>query len=62
MLGPKAYLDSTSFVLHGEYEDDGSDEQMIEVMHGYSKDNRPDLKQVMMSLTMTAPTNLPFGM
>lgn len=61
VLGPKAHLDSTSFVLHGEYADDSS-EEMIEVTHGYSKDHRPDLKQVMMSLTMSGAANLPIWM
>lgn len=61
LLGPRGHLDTTSFSLHGEYEDD-STEQMIEVTYGYSKDYRPDLKQVMMSLTMTGPANLPIWM
>lgn len=61
LLGPRAHHDSTSFVLHGDYADDGT-EQMVEVTHGYSKDHRPDLKQVMMSLTMTGPANLPIWM
>ena len=61
LLGPRGHLDTTSFSLHGAYED-SSTEQMIEVTHGYSKDHRPDLKQVMMSLTMTGPANLPIWM
>lgn len=61
LLGPRAHHDSTSFVVHGEYADD-STEQMVEVTHGYSKDHRPDLKQVMMALTMTGPANLPVWM
>ena len=61
LLGPRAHLDTTSFSLHGDYEDN-STEQMIEVTHGYSKDYRPDLKQVMMSLTMTGSANLPIWM
>lgn len=61
LLGPRAHHDSTSFSLHGEYMDD-STETMIEVTHGYSKDHRPDLKQVMMAMTMTGPANLPIWM
>jgi transposase len=61
LLGPRAHHDSTSFLLHGQYEDD-STEEMIEVTHGYSKDHRPDLKQVMMGLTMSGPANLPVWM
>jgi transposase len=61
LLGPRAHHDSTSFLLHGQYEDE-STEEMIEVTHGYSKDHRPDLKQVMMGLTMSGPANLPVWM
>jgi transposase len=61
LLGPRSHLDTTSFSLHGTYEEN-SNEQLIEVTHGYSKDHRPDLKQVMMSLTMTGPANLPIWM
>ncbi len=61
MLRPKALLDSASFVLHGEYADNGS-EEMVEVTHGYSKAHRPDLNQVLMSLTMSGAANLPIWM
>lgn len=61
LLGPRAHHDSTSFVVHGEYDDENT-EQMVEVTHGYSKDHRSDLKQVMMALTMTRPANLPIWM
>lgn len=61
VLGPRAHHDTTSFLLHGEYADN-STEGMIEVSHGYSKDHRPDLKQVMMALTMTGSANLPVWM
>lgn len=54
------HLDSTSFGLHGKYEF-GSDEQagMIEVTYGYSRDHRPDLKQVVLSLICTHEGALP---
>lgn len=61
LLGPRAHHDSTSFLLHGQYSDDNP-EQAIEVTHGYSKDHRPDLKQVMMALTMSGDANLPIWM
>ena len=62
LLGPRAHHDTTSFSLHGEYDDDEAKEQLVEVTYGYSKDHRPDLKQVMMSLTMTGAANLPVWM
>ncbi len=54
------HLDSTSFALHGEYEF-GPDEEakMVEIRHGYSRDRRPDLKQVVLSLICTHQAALP---
>ncbi len=40
-------LDTTSFSLTGTYVPE-SDEQAITITHGYSKDHRPDLKQVVL--------------
>lgn len=56
LLGHRGHLDSTSFYLHGAYE---GEDQAIEVKHGYSKDHRPDLKQVMLSMVMTGAAQLP---
>jgi len=61
LLGKYAHLDSTSFVLQREYaaktdmptELTPDDTEVIEVVHGYSKDHRPDLKQVMLSLSVS---------
>jgi transposase len=43
------HLDTTSVALTGAYMPD-SDEQAITITHGYSKDHRPDLKQVVLEL------------
>lgn len=61
LLGERTHLDTTSFSVHGEYNEDSND-AMVEVTYGFSKDHRPDLKQVMMSLTMTGPANIPIWM
>ena len=42
----RVHLDSTSFSLEGEYELVEPDHQAIRVTYGYSRDHRPDLKQV----------------
>ena len=42
------HLDPTSFSLPGEYVPD-SDEHAMTITHGYSKDHRPDLKQVVLA-------------
>jgi transposase len=36
--------------------------EVIEVVHGYSKDHRPDLKQVMLSLSVSGDANIPIWM
>ena len=46
------HLDTTSFSLTGEYMPD-SDEHTITITHGYSKDHRPDLKQVVLELMVS---------
>ena len=51
-----ARIDTTSFSVEGAYDDQAPNEEVIRVTHGYSKDHRPDLKQVMLSLVMTGPS------
>ena len=55
------HLDTTSFSLHGEYDIDYKDQDDLPAlpMHGYSKDHRPDLKQMMMSLTVSGSAQMP---
>ena len=52
-------LDTTSFSLTGEYEPD-SDEHGVLVTYGYSKDHRPDLKQVILELMVSQDGGVPF--
>lgn len=59
LLGTRLHLDSTSFVLYGDYPDE---EGSPLPMYGFSKENRADLKQVMLSLTMGGAANLPLWM
>jgi transposase len=64
-----AHLDSTSFHLHGNYQEaplpqTDSDETVaepraIEITYGYSRDHRPDLKQFMMNLICTGDGDIP---
>ena len=61
ILGQRLHLDSTSFVLHGRYDVEAS-EDAPQPAHGYSKANRPDLKQVMLSLTQGGVANIPLWM
>jgi transposase len=52
------HLDTTSFSLTGEYVPD-SDEHAIMITHGYSKDHRPDLKQVVLELMVSQDGGVP---
>lgn len=51
-------LDSTSFTLSGDYLAK-TDEDTVEVKLGYSKDHRPDLKQVMLEMMVTQDGGIP---
>ena len=61
LLSKRAHLDSTSFAVHGAYENPDKNAD-IEVTYGYSKDHRPDLKQVMMSMVVSGKSNIPIWM
>lgn len=58
------HLDTSSFSLHGEYESELAQETVarsgaVEVRHGYSKEKRPDLKQVVVTLITSQASALP---
>ncbi len=48
------HVDTTSKSFHGAYEDDFEDETVPQVNLGYSKDHRPDLKQLIFGVGTTA--------
>lgn len=54
-------LDTTSFHLDGQYESD-IDAQCIQITQGYSRDHRPDLKQVILSLITENQAGIPLYM
>lgn len=53
------HLDSSSMHLHGQYETADPATEAIKVTHGYSRDHRPDLKQVIVQLITTERSMLP---
>jgi transposase len=53
------HLDSSSFHLHGVYDVCDAEREAIEVTHGYSRDQRPDLKQVVVQLVTSQASALP---
>jgi transposase len=63
LLSQRLHLDSTSFVLYGSYEqEEECPDGIAKPAYGYSKANRPDLKQVMLSLIQGGSANIPLWM
>jgi transposase len=61
LLDDKNHLDTTSILVHGAYEVN-EDPKTIAVVHGFSKDHRPDLKQIVLSLVVNGPSSIPLWM
>ena len=57
LLGKTLHLDSTSVKLFGEY--DGADDDFAVPAYGYSRDKRPDLKQVILTLVTAGSAGVP---
>ena len=58
------HVDSSSFSLQGEYDSEyarnmAAKFETVKITHGYSKDMRPDLKQVVVNLITTQASSLP---
>ena len=56
-----AHLDSTTFSLHGQYNSEEEDipEGVIHITKGYSKDNAPELNQVVLQMICSHRSTLP---
>lgn len=61
LLGTLNHVDTTSISVTGEYEVEDSLSK-ITLQHGYSKDHRPDLKQLVLSLVVNGPSDIPLWM
>ena len=61
MLGKNMHVDTTSLAVNGQYENNNPAEE-VHITHGYSKDMRADLKQVVLSLVVNGAANLPLWM
>jgi transposase len=53
------HLDSSSFHLHGQYDVEEANKEAITITEGYSRDHRPDLKQVVVQLITSHRSALP---
>jgi transposase len=61
LLGSLNHLDTTSFSVEGAYDIEDKISK-IEIKHGHSKDYRPDLKQVVLSLVVNGASSIPLWM
>lgn len=59
LLTDQIHNDSTSVTFIGKY--DTPDPQAVKLKHGHNKDFRPDCKQVVFGLNITADGNVPIG-
>ncbi len=64
LSGRFAHLDSTSFHVDGQYNsaEAPTDEQVIHITPGYSRDHRPDLNQVVLQLICERQAGIPLLM
>jgi len=67
MINFHNHIDTTTFSLEGQYkkgilEKELSGPKQIKVTYGHSKDHRPDLKQVTLSMIMNSKAELPIFM
>jgi len=53
------HLDNTTFSLEGDYAIPSEDPGAVRIAHGYSRDHRPDLKQVVVSLICSYQSSIP---
>ena len=52
-------MDNTTFSLEGDYAKPSEDPKAVRIAHGYSRDHRPDLKQVVVSLICSYQSSIP---
>ena len=58
-LGRSAHLDSSTISVEGQYDEN---ETEMKITYGHSKDHRPDLKQITLSLITTGESSFPIWM
>lgn len=53
------HLDSTTFSLHGAYDGEEDDTQVVKITKGFSKDHKPELNQVIATLMCAYRSSVP---
>ena len=61
LLGSLKHLDTTSISVEGDF-NAPEEPATIRLTHGHSKDHRPDLKQLMLSMVITGDSDFPLWM
>lgn len=56
------HLDTTTFSVHGDYNSSAEEGAAIQITYGHSKDKRPDLKQILLNLLVSADGGIPLFM
>lgn len=66
LLGMLNHIDTTSISVDGEYDNKSQDSEgepsVMKITYGHSKDYRPDLKQLVLSLVVNGPSSIPLFM
>ena len=62
LLGKTVHIDTTSLKLYGQYNEPKDKANAPKVTYGFSKDGRPDLKQIVLNLATTTQAGLPVFM
>lgn len=53
------HLDTTTFSFHGAYDEEDEGAEVVSITKGYSKDNNPQLNQVVVSLLCSYRSSIP---
>jgi len=54
-----SHLDSSSISLEGQYNQSNQEDNLVNITYGYSKDKRPDLKQIMIDIMVSNDGDIP---
>jgi len=62
LLGSAAHFDTTTLSTYGDYSVEDKGDEAPNITYGYSKDHRPDLRQVVLNLATTGKAGFPIWM
>lgn len=62
LLSDQNHLDTSTLSVQGQYTNSSANDNAPHLTYGHSKDHRPDLKQLVLSLTVNGPADMPLWM